>query len=97
METVSSGDLPVVSKSSIQRYVTDDAIMTENENVPLSFAQCTPRGANANTTENKDLRTAKRTELDQDIRAGNWIVFVDESPWEVGNEITRKWGEKDKQ
>ena len=35
MESVSSDELPVVSKTSIQRYVTDEAIMTENDNAPF--------------------------------------------------------------
>ena len=96
MESVSNDELPVVSKSSIQRYVTDEAIMTENDNVALSFTQCTVRGENANTEQNKDLRIEKRTELDRYIRAGYSIIFVDESHWKVGNVRTRKWGEKGK-
>ena len=96
MQTIGTEVLPVVSKSSIQRYVTDATLTTENELVPLSFTQCTQRGPNANSEENKELRVAKRIELDRYIRGGFSLVFVDESHWDVGNVRTRKWGEKGK-
>ena len=96
MQAIESEVLPVVSKSSIQRYVTDATLMTENELVALSFSLCTRRGPNANSDENKELRVAKRIELDRYIRGGFALVFVDESHWDVGNVRSRKWGEKGK-
>ena len=96
LEGIAQQALPVVSKSAIHRYVTDSALATENETEPLSFTQCTVRGPNSNSDQNKDLRIAKRTELDQYIRRGFSVVFVDESHWSVGNVRTRKWGEKGK-
>ena len=96
MQAIDSAILPVVSKSTIQRYVTDATLMVENELVALSFSQCTRRGPNANSDENKELRVAKRIELDRYIRGGFSLVFVDESHWDVGNVRTRTWGEKGK-
>ena len=94
MDAVANEELPVVSTATIQRYVTDETLMVENDLVPLSFAQCTVRGPNANSEANKELRVQKRTEIDQYQRAGYTIVFVDESHWRVGNVRMRKWGEK---
>ena len=94
MDTIVNEALPIVSTATIQRYVTNDTLMVENELVPLSFAQCTVRGPNSNSDDNKELRVQKRTEIDRYQRAGYTLVFVDESHWSVGNVRTRKWGEK---
>ena len=84
MQRIASEALPVVSASSIQRYVTNGSLL-ENDSVALSFAQCTIRGLNANSEAYKDLRIERMTELDQFMRAGFTLVFVDESHWNVSN------------
>ena len=94
MEEIANDELPVVSTATSLRYVTDETLMVENDLVPLSFAQCTVRGPNANSKANKELRVQKRTEIDQYQRYGDTTVFVDESHWRVGNVRMRKWGEK---
>ena len=96
LENVAQEALPVVSKSTIHRYVTDSSLAAENDMEVLTFTQCTVRGPNSNSPQNKELRIARRVELDQYIRGGFKVVFVDESHWSVGNVRTRKWGEKGK-
>ena len=86
--------LPEVSVTTIHRYVTNDQLMNDVDIGPISFTEVTPRGPAANSTENKELRIARRKELDAHIRAGFLPVFVDESHWSVGNVRTRSWGPK---
>ena len=86
--------LPVVSISSMSRYVKDKEIMEEIDIGPLSFTQVSLRGPTSNTDANKDLRIERRRQLDSFIMAGYTVVFVDESHWSIGNVRTRAWGPK---
>ena len=86
--------LPEVSVTTIHRYVSNDQLMDEVDVGPISFTEVTLRGPAANSPENKELRIARRKELDACIRAGYMAIFVDESHWSVGNVRTRGWGSK---
>ena len=94
MEAIRTGNelLPVVSVSTMSRYVKNDAVMGEVGIGPLSFTEVTQRGPAANSEENKTLRIERRCQLDSFITGGDTVVFVDESHWEVGNVRTRGWG-----
>ena len=96
LDDIAEGALPVVSKSTIHRYVTDPSLAAKNDTEVLTFTQCTVRGPNSNSAQNKELRITRRIDLDQYIRRGFKVVFVDESHWRVGNVRTRKLGEKGK-
>ena len=79
LDSVANETLPIVSSSTIFRYVTDETIMDQVEQVPLSFTQCTVRGEHTNSEVNKALQIQRWTEMDQFQRAGYTIVFVDET------------------
>ena len=94
IEEIRNGNepLPVVSVSTMSRYLRNEAVMDEVDIGPLSFTEVTKRGRAANSEENKTLRIERRRQLDSFISGGYTVVFVDESHWEVGNVRTRGWG-----
>ena len=72
MEAIRAGNepLPVVSVSTMSRYVKNDAVMDEIDTGPVSFTEVTRRCPAAISEENKTLRFERRSQLDRSSPVG---------------------------